>query len=657
MVARLTLSILLSFQTSILLTAQNVGINTSTPTAPIHIVRNQPSLGPKLNHVVAILESDEESFIQLSNPENMATGILSGDQLTPIRSSLIFNGDSSILFKTGGDVSRMILSNKGRLGINTMSPMAQLHVKDSSVLFSGTLLLPAFPADPPASGAGVRMMWYADKGAMRSGFVNSNKWDKENTGNYSVALGVDGMAKGVCSVALGANAIASGEYSLAHNWTMAKSFACFTTGTFNDTSSISSVSWYPTDPLFVIGNGTNQYARKNAMTVLKNGNTGINTPNPQSMFHVVRNGTSTGSYAVNAIATFESNSSSWIHLKHPNAAQAGILSGNEVTTVRSGLLFDPDSSLLFRTGGNFTRMKLNKAGYLGINTLTPKSLLHIVKTGSSGGPLHSLAFATFESNHNAYMQFSQTTNAETGILSGSTVTDIRSAIIFGADSSMIFRTGGNTNRITINKNGETGIGTSTPQAKLHVKESSAGVSSYSDAASVIVESNANAVIQLVTPEGSWSGIISSDPLTPSRSGIYFNVGGSIDVKTGSNGTPRLTIDAAGNTGIGTVNPAALLDVKGSVKLGEFGTSLNKIAQYYVSYDLPAIAAGATYTATFNIASGLGGTVHVSPSNDLPDGIIIAYARASNPNILVKFTNVTGASINPANQFYFITVIQ
>ena len=214
MVARLLLPGLLTLLINVSLLSQNVGINMSTPTAPLHVVRNLPSSGPKTNHVLAILESDDESFLQLSNPENMATGILSGDRHTPIRSSMLFNGDSSILFKTGGDVSRMILSNKGRVGINTMSPKAQLHVKDSSVLFTGQFPVPEFPSAPPVSGAGTRLMWYPEKAAFRAGSVNNVNWDKDNVGFFSVGMGYDVKANGVASLAMGAYSTASGLSSM-----------------------------------------------------------------------------------------------------------------------------------------------------------------------------------------------------------------------------------------------------------------------------------------------------------------------------------------------------------------------------------------------------------------------------------------------------------
>ncbi|MFT3979789.1 MAG: tail fiber domain-containing protein [Ferruginibacter sp.] len=232
----------------------------------------------------------------------------------------------------------------GKVGINTNQPLAMLHVKDSSVLFSGSATIPAIPGLPPASGSGSRMMWYADKAAFRAGAVTANAWDKDNigqysfaagrntiasdnyatafgyftqaSGNYATALGNSSIASGPASIALGNNALAAGGASMAigdftgaygyasfaagsssfaygetaacfGNNVTAKSFASFSIGQYNlPFSSGSENSWVTTDPVLVIGNGTSNAARNNALTILKNANTGINVPTPAAALHI-----------------------------------------------------------------------------------------------------------------------------------------------------------------------------------------------------------------------------------------------------------------------------------------------------------------------------------------------------------------------------------
>ncbi len=102
----------------------------------------------------------------------------------------------------------------GKVGINTTAPAAMLHVKDSSVVFTGTGSIPG-PSNPPVSEAGTRMMWYPDKAAFRVGNVSGSQWNKDSIGLYSTALGQNTKAKGVSALAMGNGTTASGNRSTA----------------------------------------------------------------------------------------------------------------------------------------------------------------------------------------------------------------------------------------------------------------------------------------------------------------------------------------------------------------------------------------------------------------------------------------------------------
>ena len=107
-------------------------------------------------------------------------------------------------------------SQIGKVGINTTTPAAMLHVMDSSVLFSTTLnTLPGMPGNPPVSGAGIRTFWYPDKAAFRTGRVTGAQWDKINTGNYSFAAGHNNTASGAQSFSIGNGNLATGENTIA----------------------------------------------------------------------------------------------------------------------------------------------------------------------------------------------------------------------------------------------------------------------------------------------------------------------------------------------------------------------------------------------------------------------------------------------------------
>lgn len=106
-------------------------------------------------------------------------------------------------------------SEAQNVGIGTSSPTARLHVTDSSVLFSASGGAAGAPTNPPASGVGRRMMWYAPKAAFRAGYVSNTAWDKDSTGRYSFAVNYDTKAKADYSSALGRESSAEGTASLA----------------------------------------------------------------------------------------------------------------------------------------------------------------------------------------------------------------------------------------------------------------------------------------------------------------------------------------------------------------------------------------------------------------------------------------------------------
>ena len=120
---------------------------------------------------------------------------------------------------------------QAQTGIGTTTPLARLHVTDSSVLFSATGDVPFTPGNPPVQGVGRRMMWYPDKGAFRAGYATGTEWDATNTGKYSVAMGYGTTAKGLFSFATGQFTTASAQGSVAMgNNNIASATACVAMG-------------------------------------------------------------------------------------------------------------------------------------------------------------------------------------------------------------------------------------------------------------------------------------------------------------------------------------------------------------------------------------------------------------------------------------------
>ncbi len=234
-----------------------------------------------------------------------------------------------IIFYSISLCSFLIKVDAQNVGIGTTSPMARLHVTDSSVVFTASGQV-STPGNSPVSGAGRRMMWYADKAAFTVGYVGGTQWDKDNIGNYSIAMGSSPKASGNMSIALGYQTIASGgnstaigtysaasgEVSTAIGY-LTKAVAIYSTamgsgttasgnfstamgeattagssnslaiGRYNDSvAGANKTLWVATDPLFYMGNGSALDNRHNAMMVLKNGNVGIGINAPLTKLQI-----------------------------------------------------------------------------------------------------------------------------------------------------------------------------------------------------------------------------------------------------------------------------------------------------------------------------------------------------------------------------------
>lgn len=146
----------------------------------------------------------------------------------------------------------LVVVVNAQVGIGTTTPLARLHVVDSSVLFSAPGDVPASPTVTPVSGDGRRMMWYADKAAFRAGYLTTfagTYWDMNNIGKYSFATGRNTLASGdnafaaVSGQATASDAIAigNGAQASASN-AVAIGTSCFTNGTYSTTMGFGSLT-------------------------------------------------------------------------------------------------------------------------------------------------------------------------------------------------------------------------------------------------------------------------------------------------------------------------------------------------------------------------------------------------------------------------------
>jgi hypothetical protein len=305
------------------------------------------------------------------------------------------------------------------IGIGTTTPHtdALLHVDLGTSTTKGLLVNGTYnvASTVPNLGAGSRLTFYPGWAAFRAGRVDGSQWNFTNVGLSSTAFGYNTIAVGQYSTALGHTTTASGGNSFAtgfhttasgttsftagaltiaasqncmavgsttrargyHSFsgglgTVAKGFASMAIGMFNDSVIfINETAPVTGSPLFMIGNGTADNARSNALVVLSNANTGIGTSAPQRKLHVFNGSYGGSSPNANSHFILENSTHNYLSILAPSASEKGIIFGDELNENDGGIFYSGAANgLQFRTNGNVTRMALSNAGNLSIDGTT-----------------------------------------------------------------------------------------------------------------------------------------------------------------------------------------------------------------------------------------------------------------------------------------------
>lgn len=268
------------------------------------------------------------------------------------------------------------------------------------------------------------------------------------------------------------------------------------------------------------------------------------------------------------------------------------------TQYGSGNLLD-----LSKNGGN--SVVIDNDGNVGIGTTNPDSLLHIFK-GDALASSGSLSIATLENSDNGFLQFLVPNNKQTGFDFGDPEDANIGRIIYShTDDSLRIHTN-TSERFRIDSSGKVGIGTTTPNDALEVKNNDSAYISITDNSSGTSATpnymgmNFRGYDNLV--RASIEGLDRSTDIT--QGGLRFNVRTSV-----SGLTEAMRIEGSGNVGIGTASPAVALNIKenGAIRIGEGGQ--NGYFQFRQTtstntFDLFHVKDGTT-SGLFNIGGGNG----------------------------------------------------
>ena len=171
---------------------------------------------------------------------------------------------------------------------------------------------------------------------------------------------------------------------------------------------------------------------------------------------------------------------------------------------------------------------------------------------------------------------------------------------------------------TIAQNGNVGIGTATPSAKLTIGGTSSTISNETgdiniDAASNVINFNSDSLVNFTQASGS-SGTVSQPTYSfnsDSNSGMYSPQADNLGFTVG--GTEALRILANGNVGIGVTNPDEALVVDGAITAEKLYDLTNK--NYFI--DPAAVSAALKIAGDADIGGDIylrGGELYFTPLN-------------------------------------------
>ena len=329
-----------------------------------------------------------------------------------------------------------------------------------------------------------------------------------------------------------------------------------------------------------------RFGNDSRMVISSAGNVGIGTTSPSAKLHlaesslggnpsfIIQDNARSGASALNYILLTDSLNTNQGKIGYLSGLNTDLtlenLVGNTNLISSSQVVITSETNTIFKNFGS-EKVRIDSAGNVGIGTTTPLGKLHVVKGTGNTYPTPSTnadVFIIENKNSGNFEGGGMTIFADNGGTANIFFGDEQSNQVAGitcdnmnGKNDLLFTTNGNNERLRIDGNGNVGIGTTSPSAKLEVYATT-GITSESPSNAVInIRRNDNTAYSSLLKYFSgntekWvAGLSDSGDFTDSSGEEYF-IGTS---KT----TPNLLINSTGNVGIGTNSPSEKLEIAGS----------------------------------------------------------------------------------------------
>lgn len=304
-----------------------------------------------------------------------------------------------------------------------------------------------------------------------------------------------------------------------------------------------------------ITGATTFYNSGESMRIDGNNNVGIGTTNPASKLHAYESSSNTNA---SAGITVEQAGSGDAVVQYLLSFQKRWVTGID-NSDSDKFKISQDTDL-----GVNTVMTFDSSSRVGIGTTSPDSKLEVASTDSntylhvrndSTGSTRLKMSNSSDTNSNGFQIINNASNGQVNLLNYKA-----STLALWTNSSQ---------RMTILSGGNVGIGTTSPQTKLHVANGTLRTWSPTSGTTAIFESTASSRSFVTITGANESELWFGDGTTQAKGRVrYENNNNTMELWT--NAVPRVNIDSSGNVGIGTTLPEYELDVTGDGRVtGDF----------------------------------------------------------------------------------------